>query len=150
MAAVPLTALELLMDFLTRCGCAAGAVALEEQAELCFALCQVQRCNRRVALQLRGMRCARAAQAARRAMWRERALLLEHQLGTLLDTVTDINTEQPLLRRVRRLVSLRRQDQELLARIWVRRPSLLNWAVRAQNEVRAAEQSSESESEAEE
>jgi len=140
MAQIPIAVLELVMDVLVQAPAAAGAVALAAQAELCFSLSQVQRCNRRVALQLRGMRCARAAQAARHAMWRERALRLERQLGTLLDTVTDINTEQPLLRRVRRLVSLRRQDQELLARIWVRRPSLLNWAVRAQNEVRAAEQ----------
>ena len=140
------------MDAVVRAPAATGAVALESEAADCFSLSAVQRCNRRIALQLRGVRSARAAQAARHRMWRERALRLEAQLGELLDAVSDIEEDQPLARRVRRLVYLRRQDQEVLVRIMGRRPSLLPWAMRQQAAVRAqldSELAAESETELE-
>ena len=149
---LPLAVLECLMEFLTRCSAAAGAVALESQAADCFALCQVQRCNRRTGLQVRGLGCARAAQAARHAMWRERALRLESQLGEVLAQSDDIDDERPTLHQVRRLMYLRRLDQELIVRIMSRRPSLLPWAMRQQDELRAlldAELATESETDAE-
>ena len=86
-------------------------------------------------------------------MWRERALGLDQRLDETLSSVADIDDDQPLLRRVRRLLYLRRMDQEVLVRIMARRPSLLGWAVRQQDEVRAlldAEESEEAEEESEE
>ena len=148
MQQIQLPALECLMDFMTQCRAAAGAVALDAQAFDCFAFSQVQRCNRRSALQVRGLRSARAAHAARSAMWRERALGLEQQVGEVLGRAEDIDEGRPLLHRVRRLLYLRRMDQELLVRIMGRRLSLLGWAMRQQDEIRAlldAEQEEESE-----
>ena len=148
MQQLQLPVLELLMEYVSRCGSDAGAIALEAQARDCFCLSQVQRCNRRSMLQLRGMRSARAAQAARTAMWRERALGLEQRVGEVLDQAADIDEDRPLLHRVRRLLYLRRLDQELIVRIMGRRPSLLSWAMRQQDAIRAvldAEQEEESE-----
>ena len=99
---LPLLVLECLMEWLARCGAAAGTVALEEQDEDCFALSQVQRCGRRLGLQVRGLGCARGAAAARHAMWRARALAVERRVAAVLDQVDDIDEDRPLLHRVRR------------------------------------------------
>ena len=148
MAQLPIAVLELVMDALVRMPLCAGIAALEEQAADCFSLSAVQRCSRRVALQLRGMRSSRAAHAGRAAMWRAHMHSLQQQLGAVLGPVYDIAEDRPLVHRVRRLLYLRRMDQELLARIMGRRPSLLTWAVQQQDEIRSlldAERESESE-----
>ena len=70
----------------------------------------------------------------------------------MLGRVEDIDEDRSLLHRVRRLLYLRRVDQELLVRIMGRRPSLLGWAMRHQDEIRAlldAEQEEETEAEEE-
>jgi hypothetical protein len=85
-------------------------------------------------------------------MWREQALGLEQRVGEVLAQAEDIDDDRTLLHRVRRLLYLRRMDQELQVRIMGRRPSLLRWAMRQQDEIRAmldAEQETESEQEAE-
>ena len=138
MLRLQLTVVELLMDFVARCsGAGGGAIALEAEARDCFSLSQVQRCNRRTALQLRGMRCAAAAQSGRAAMWRERSHGYVQQLEGILGGVADLDEEMAVIPRVRSFLYLRRLDQELLVRIMARRPSLLPWALREQDSIRA-------------
>ena len=148
MARLQLPVLELLMDFVARCcGASGGIVALEAEARECFARSQTQRCNCRAALQLRGMRCAAAAQSGRAAMWRERSHGYVQQLEHLLGGIADLDEEMAVIPRVRKLVYLRRLDQELLARLMARRPSLLPWALREQDSIRAVLDEEESEAE---
>jgi hypothetical protein len=125
------------MDFVAQCRAAAGIIALEDQARDCLALSQVQRSNRRCALQARGLACARAAQAARAMMWRERYLVLQRELDQTLGLVNDLDVELAVVPRVRRLVYLRRVDYDLLTRILLRRPRLLGWAMEQRDEIRA-------------
>ena len=71
-------------------------------------------------------------------------------MGEVLGRAEDIDEDRSLLHRVRRLLYLRRMDQELLVRIMGRRPSLLGWAMRQQDAIRAlldAQEEAESEEE---
>ena len=146
MSALPLPVLELVSDALVHAPLGKGAYAQELQAADLFALSLVQRSNRRVALQGAAWRCHAAAQRHRHAMWREHLHDQERRLHQIMDGIADLDdvATEP---RVRQLARLRAVDQQLLRRLLVRRPSLLQVVQRERVALQAqqAEQSEESE-----
>ena len=70
-------------------------------------------------------------------MWREHAHRFVQQLEDVLETVPDLDAELAVVPRVRRLIYLRRLEQELFLRIVRRRPSLIGWTMQQRDEIRA-------------
>ena len=126
------------MDFLSANGRLDGGVAvLEDAAAACLALSQTARCSQRCALQRQGLRCAAAAARGRAALWRDNFLQQDRRLHGLLDRHTNVSSDLSLEHRARRVVALMIQNQGVLSMLWLRRPSLTAWTVRAQAQVRA-------------
>ena len=146
---MPLTVLEQVQVFLSGLGLIEGAIALEAEARLCFTVSQLQRCSRRWVLQARGMRLVAATQHRRALMWRTHAEDWTVRMERLLGTVDELDQELAVVPRTRQLIHLRNLDHELLGRLFLRRPSLVQWASRERAAIRAEMEANETSSDSE-
>ena len=124
---MPLPVLQCVCDYFMTAPLAAGAFALDTQAEDIMALALVQRCDRRSGMLHAAWRARASAQRCRAACWQRNHALDSRQLRRLLRTVPELDPEEALHRQVRRLIYTGRVTHELLQRAMDRDPGLMPW-----------------------
>ena len=146
---MPEPVLEVVCDTFVAAPLAAGAFALDAQAQDLIALALVQRCNRRCAVLCAAWRARAAAQRCRAARLQYNHYMETRQVRRVLSRVHELDANDALHLQIERLVYLRVVTHEIVQRVVDHQPSLLPWMMQQRaaiaRELAEAEATDESE-----